>query len=517
MATATELNINTSASAMDMASEIFGDPTRIVSATYTGDNQSSGIYTGADTTSPGVAPADSGVILSTGHVDDFTNSHGGTNTNMSSSRSTNTSGENNNALFNEIAGARTYDASYMTIDFTGTAGELLTVDFVLSSEEYPEYLSYNDAIGVWINGELATFSVGDGTASISNINDANENLYIDNTNDQYNTEMDGFTVTLTFTGVLQDGINTLMIGVADASDSSYDTNLLIAGGSVQSAIVAQDDDVSIKYGGTKVLDVLGNDVSSAGPNLTITHINGQPVSAGDTVTLATGQQITLNPDGTFTIVADGDDETVYFNYTIEDASGETDTALVEIEQRAPCFAPGTRIATDNGDVAVEDLRAGMRVLTLDNGYQPILWIGHSVLTPQTDNLPICIRAGVLDNDRDLVVSPQHRILLTGSRAELLFGSDEVLVKAKDLLNDISVTRCHQADRVDYFHLLLPDHELILSDGQWSESFQPGPQVRHSFDPALQADLDRALRCRGRRDMAVRPSLRSYEAQALLAA
>ncbi len=123
MPTATELNIDTSATATAMANEIFGDPTRIVSATYTGDNLSSGIYTGADTTSAGVAPADSGVILSTGHVDDFTNSDGSTNTNQRANTSTNTSGEDNNALFNAAAGTNTFDASYLTIDFNGTAGE----------------------------------------------------------------------------------------------------------------------------------------------------------------------------------------------------------------------------------------------------------------------------------------------------------------------------------------------------------------------------------------------------------
>ncbi|MCP4818120.1 MAG: 2,3,4,5-tetrahydropyridine-2,6-carboxylate N-succinyltransferase, partial [Shimia sp.] len=330
MPTATELNIDTSATAQDMAEEIFGDPSRILGATYNGDNLSSGIYTGADTTSAGVAPADSGVILSTGHAEDFTNSSGTTNTNTSASTTTNTSGEDNNALFNAAAGTNTYDASYMTVDFNGTAGELLTIDFVLSSEEYPEFLSYNDAIGVWINGQEAQISVGDGSASVGNINDANENIYVDNANDEYNTEMDGFTITLTFVGTLQDGVNELVIGIADATDSSYDSNILIAGGSVQTAIVAQDDDVSIKYGGSKTLDVLSNDNSSAGPSLSITHINGVAVTSGDSVTLATGQVVTLNADGTLTVDADTDAETVYFNYTIEDSSGNTDTALVEI-------------------------------------------------------------------------------------------------------------------------------------------------------------------------------------------
>ncbi len=518
MATATELNIDMTATGLEMANEIFGDPDRIIDATYYGDADSSGIYSGADTTTPGVAPADSGVILSTGHADDFTNSNGSTNTNTSTSTSTNTSGENNNALFNAAAGTNTYDASYIVIDFNGSAGEMLTIDFVLSSEEYPEYLSYNDAIGVWVNGVEGQISVGDGSASIGNINDANENIYIDNSGDEYNTEMDGFTVTLTFVVPLQDGVNELVIGIADASDNRYDSNLLIAGGSVQTAIVAQDDEVSIGLGGSKTIDVLDNDASTAGPTLTITHVNGVQVDPLDTVTLPTGQVVTLNTDGTLTIDADTDNETVYFNYTIEDESGDTDTALVEITQQPPCFTAGTMIRTAQGDLPVEQLTAGMLVETLDSGLQPIQWIGRSHIQPSLEAQPIRIKAGVLDNTTDLVVSPQHRILLRGARAELLFGCDEVLVKAKDLVNERDVLRCQTQDTIIYFHILMAQHELLHSNGQWSESFLPGPQTQHSFDACANQSLQTILDQAGLEDgVAARLSLRSFEARALLAA
>ncbi|MBO9476829.1 Hint domain-containing protein [Shimia sp. R11_0] len=525
MPTATELNINTSATAQQMANEIFGDPSRIVSADYTGDPLSSGIYTGADSTSPGVAPADSGVILSTGHVSDFTNNSGTSNTNERSNTSTDTSGQDNNALFNAAAGATTFDASYLTVDFNGTAGELLTIDFVLSSEEYPEFLSFNDAIGVWVNGVEAQISIGDGSASIGNINDANQNIYNDNSNDQFNTEMDGFTVTLTFVVPLQDGVNELVIGIADASDARFDSNLLIAGGSVQSAIVAQDDALSVKFGGTRVLNVLDNDSSSAGPTLAITHINGIAVSATgagglpNSVTLSTGQVVTLNANGTLTVDANTDNETVYFNYTIEDTSGASDTALVEIEQRAPCFTAGTLIQTSEGHLPVEELRAGMLLRTLDSGYQPIRWIGRSHITPRFETLPIRIKAGVLDNKTDLVVSPQHRVLLRGAWAELLFGCEEVLVKAKDLVNDKDILREHTDQTITYFHILMPQHELLFSKGQWSESFLPGPMTLNSFDPFANRSLRQVIaqQAHDRQDTAARPSLRSFEARALLAA
>ena len=91
---------------------------------------------------------------------------------------------------------------------------------------------YDDVIGVWVNGTRATVSVGDGTASISNINNGEtQNIFNDNLAHQFNTEMDGFIVTLTFTAPITPGaINTLKIGFAYVGNSGYDTNLLIAGG-----------------------------------------------------------------------------------------------------------------------------------------------------------------------------------------------------------------------------------------------------------------------------------------------
>ena len=377
MPIATELPIDTTATAAEMAAEIFGDGITVNSASYSGDALSSGIYTNGDTVSPDATPGDTGVILSTGRARDFTNNSGTTNTNTSTSTSTNTSGIDNDADFNSIAGAGTRDASFLEIDFT-PAGDLITIDFVLSSEEYPEYANsqFNDVVGVWVNGVQATVTIGDGSASIGNINGGDTgNIYNDNTGDQFNTEMDGFTVTLTFVAPVNPGVvNTLKIGVADVADSSYDTNLLIAGGSVQSTIVAQDDTITLGHNDTGILDVLAND-SSTGGTLTVTHINGVAVAAGDTVTLGSGQDVTLNADGTFTIDGDADAETVYFNYSVEDTVGNTDTAIVEIEQ-VPCFVAGTLIETECGPVPVEDLQPGMRVLVRDGAPEPIRWIGR---------------------------------------------------------------------------------------------------------------------------------------------
>ncbi len=183
------------------------------------------------------------------------------------------------------------------------------------------------------------------------------------------------------------------------------TNLLIAGGSVQSTIVAQHDTIIFGENDTKILDVRDND-SSTGGALTVTHINGTDVVVGDSITLATGQIITLNPsgDGSFVIQGDADAETIYFNYTIEDANGNTDSAIVEVFQ-VPCFASGTLIETTQGPVLVEDLRAGMLVSTLDDGPQLIRWIGRRTVKSEGTHRPIRIKVGTFGTTADLRVSP----------------------------------------------------------------------------------------------------------------
>ena len=490
MATADELNIRTDATADEMAAELFGDGIQILTANYSGDDASSGIYTGADTTIPGVAPSDTGVILSTGRAVDFTNSDGTTDTNQVAGRSTDTAGVDGDADFNSLTPGTTQDAAFIEMTFIPD-GDFITLDFVLSSEEYPEFSNsqYNDVVGVWVNGQLAQVTVGDGSASIGNINQGTENIYVDNSNDQFNTEMDGFTITLTFVAPVNKGdINTIKIGVADTADANYDTNLLIAGGSVQSAFVAQDDEIELPAGATRTLDVLANDGDGTG-TLTITHVNGIRVYAGDSLELDSGQIITLNDDGTLDIEGDGDVETAYFNYTVEDDNGHSDTALVEINAvTPPCFTRGTMIRTLDGDCAVEDLRPGTAVMTLDNGPRKLLWVGRRKMTCDSRTTPIRFAKGVLGNHKDLLVSPQHRMLITGQFAQLLFGEDEVLVRAKDLVNDLTIRPASDQTEVEYFHLLFSDHEILWSDGALTESYQPGPETATGFDADTQDEL-----------------------------
>ncbi|WP_425073942.1 Hint domain-containing protein [Sagittula sp. S175] len=499
MVAPSELPLNTNASAMQMAQTIFGDGVTVVSASYTGDGRSSGIYSDGLGTMSGVAPSDTGVILSTGQAGDITNSAGTgggtggggwwnwwnpptyTNSNQDTNTSTNTSGPNGLSDFNQAAGAQTYDAAFIDANFIPT-GDVMTMQFVFLSEEYPEYQTslYQDFVGVWINGVQVDLQVGDGDVDPRNLNDtSNENLFVDNMSDQYNTEMDGFTVTMTLTiPVVSGQVNNIRIGIADVVDSNYDSNLMIAANSVQTTLVARHDQVTIAPDGTRTVDVLANDVNNTGGTLTITKVNGQTVSVGSTVTLASGQTVTVNADGTLTIDADSDIGGSNFTYTVTSSTGATDTGFVTVNQ-VPCFVAGTMIDTPDGPRAVHMLEPGDLVNTRDHGPQPVRWVGRRTVPAKGAFAPVRIRAGALGDHDTVMVSPQHRVLVQDVLAHLMFEEPEVLAAARHLVNDHSI-RVVEGGRVDYVHVLFDQHEIITANGLLSESFLPGPEITNIF-------------------------------------
>jgi hypothetical protein len=491
MATGQELDIDRLATALEMAQTIFGDGVTVISADYEGDSRSSGIYTNGDSISPGVTPSDSGVILTTGHVNNFTQGSG--DPNRSAGISFNSTGANNDPLFDDITNTSTWDAAVLEADFIPTT-DFLSIQFTFASDEYPEFTGslFNDAFGIWINGELVTSPVVNVT-QINSVNQSeNQTLFVNNTNDDYNTEMDGFTVTLSVLIPVNNGeVNTLTLGISDVGDSSYDSAVLIAANSVQGAFIANDDAITLNEQQVAAIDVLANDGNGVGVSI-VTHINGIDVSAGDTVTLSNGHQITLLADGTLQITPPAGltdltaPVTVNFTYTAENSDGVSDTAFVSVTT-IPCFTVGTLIRTPRGEVPIETLQVGDLVETQDNGLQPLRWIGRRRVAAEGRFAPIVIEAGTFGHHRRLVVSPQHRILLTHWMAELMFGEDEVLIAAKDLVNGCSV-RVMEGGEVEYVHLLFDRHEIIFSEGLATESFLPGPHVLSDLDAAEQAEV-----------------------------
>ena len=196
--------------------------------------------------------------------------------------------------------------------------------------------------------------------------------------------------------------------------------------------------------------------------------------------------ILVNGDGTLTVTADGDEEIVNFSYRVENEDGVSDVALVEIDS-VPCFVAGTLIGTVDGEKPVHELTIGDLVLTKDDGPQPLRWIGQRRIKAQGSLAPIRIAPNTFGEHRELLVSPQHRVLIRDSLAELLFAESEVLVAAKDLVNDRSVTRV-EGGMVDYFHILFDRHQVVFSEGLETESFLPGPQITSSFEANMVEEI-----------------------------
>jgi hypothetical protein len=161
-----------------------------------------------------------------------------------------------------------------------------------------------------------------------------------------------------------------------------------------------------------------------------------------------------------------------------------------------CFTPSTKIQTESGLRLVETLRPGDKVQTRDNGLQEILWTGNrrmsgARLHAMPGLRPIRFRAGALGigrPDEDLLVSPQHRMLMRGPAAQALFGTEEVLVSAEDMLNDLTITVDHALREVTYVHLLLPRHNILWANGLQTESFHPSNTSIETIDADQRAGL-----------------------------
>jgi hypothetical protein len=152
------------------------------------------------------------------------------------------------------------------------------------------------------------------------------------------------------------------------------------------------------------------------------------------------------------------------------AGGRRSVRVLNVNQA--CFIAGTMIATPRGERAVETLRSGDSVHTVDNGLQRLMWVGGGSVVAQDAALPVCISAGVLNNNRDLWVSGNHLVMLTGVDCQRLFGEAEVLVAAAHLLGLAGVFRAVGVGRVRYHQLALAQHQLVIADGAAAATLHP---------------------------------------------
>lgn len=234
--------------------------------------------------------------------------------------------------------------------------------------------------------------------------------------------------------------------------------------------------------------------------------NTDTLSLGDTFTqgVVVAETQTINGGDTATVMIDGQTGSTVGVFIEEEQSQDSETnhvdetvGVVAFEDGLIlCFTPGTLIETVSGPREVSSLRQGDMILTRDCGPQPLQWLSHTQMTLERLALhphlrPIRIRKGAIAPgvpDRDLTVSPQHRMLINGWKAELLHGASEVLIPAKSLINDDTIRPADALAGVSYYHLLLDGHQVITANGAATESLHAGELDKSDLAPKARHEL-----------------------------
>ncbi|MGB0505549.1 MAG: Hint domain-containing protein [Pikeienuella sp.] len=262
--------------------------------------------------------------------------------------------------------------------------------------------------------------------------------------------------------------------------------------------------------GEKFLFVVGNDdaldVFFIEDDGTLTQNNTFLDDASTFIGNARDVAITVE-DGTLVAIAGGNGEDGISVFTV------------------PCFTPGAMIRTLFGLTPVEEIIAGDLIATRDNGYQPVRYVARRKL--KQDDLakaphlkPIIIRKGSLGEGRpnqDLMVSPQHRMLICGFQARVMFESEETLAPALALVNDKSIRVAKGKKQVEYIHLVFDQHEIVWADGAVTESFYPGAEAMNGLDQKVKDELfeifpEFRMGALGGFGPPARPLLKRYEAE-----
>jgi hypothetical protein len=159
-------------------------------------------------------------------------------------------------------------------------------------------------------------------------------------------------------------------------------------------------------------------------------------------------------------------------------------------QLVACYASGTRVATARGEVAVEELALGDRVVLAGGGFAPVTWLGHRRVEcarhPRPESVwPLLVRAGAFAEGvprHDLRLSPDHAVF-----------ADGVLIPIGCLVNGTTIAR-EACARVTYWHVALPRHGVILAEGLAAESYlDTGNRAAFDDGQVVQAHPDFAAR------------------------
>ena len=223
---------------------------------------------------------------------------------------------------------------------------------------------------------------------------------------------------------------------------------------------------------------LGDDTIRIGRDTQVDHINGG--YGFDKLEIDGPYRVEWGADGPDS----GEGDIIFL-----DSNGDPTGKVIPFKkiEMITCFTPGTKIIAQRGHVLIENLKVGDKVWTMDAGLQPIRWIGKTTVQATGDMAPVRIAKGVLNNGHDLLVSPQHRMMLSDWRVSLYTAEDEALVPAVGLVNDTTITRA-AGGFVTYIHLCFDDHQIVMAEGVPSESFLPAAQALKGVSAAANAEL-----------------------------
>ncbi len=237
-------------------------------------------------------------------------------------------------------------------------------------------------------------------------------------------------------------------------------------------------------------------------NATLTYTDGTPDAAITAVVFQdTAGNLYLAPESStnadYTAMIAAPIESITLNSIEPISSGR----LVADRQFTDfiCYAAGTRILTEQGEVPVEKLSPGDRVVTLDRGLQPIRWT-HAAEQPfeytAEDRRPVLIEPNSLGPGipkRRLVVSPQHRILIGGQGQLLDLSDTEELAPAKTLTSLRRIRHMNGKRRIQWVHFACDRHEVVLANGCWSESLLLGAMALRAMSSVDRQTVARLFR------------------------
>ena len=182
-----------------------------------------------------------------------------------------------------------------------------------------------------------------------------------------------------------------------------------------------------------------------------------------------------------------------------------------------CFGPGTRIGVPGGTRIIDDLQVGDLVRTRESGAATLRWIGRKTFPAVGAFAPVVFAPGAIGNRRELRVSQQHRLRVTGWQAELFYAADAVWVPAKHFLDRPGV-RLEMGGQITYTHLLLDGHRTLIAEGIEAESLHPGDVALDAMGDAARAEVLAFFPEMGDDpSLTAYPALRAIEARALASA